>query len=81
MILTSPRLIFESFRAEELLQTMRNVYGSHGCHLLVINSKPKKGSIIESGLPAPDPWLRFLPRKANKVITLLRIFMQNSHCV
>ncbi|XP_059351867.1 trafficking protein particle complex subunit 8-like isoform X1 [Daphnia carinata] len=57
----------DAFKAEELLQTMRNAYGSHGCQLLVINSKPKKGSIIESGLPAPDPWLRFLPRKASKL--------------
>ena len=46
-----------TFRAEELLQTMRNAYGSYGCYLLVINSKPKKGSMIEPGLPAPDPWL------------------------
>ena len=65
-----------TFRAEELLQTMRNAYGSHGCYLLVINSKPKKGSMIEPGLPAPDPWLRFLPRKASKVINFPYFFFK-----
>ena len=58
-----------SCRAEEIFQSMRNAFGSHACHLLVINSKPKKGpgSHADIGLPAPDPWLRFLPRKSNKV--------------
>jgi hypothetical protein len=46
---------------------MRNAFGSHTCHLLVINSKPKKGLVPDSGLPAPDPWIRFLPRKSSKV--------------
>lgn len=47
---------------------MRNTYGAQSCHLLVINSKPKKGAIVEPSLPAPDPWLRFLPRKQSKVV-------------
>jgi len=59
------------FRAEEQFGMLRNVYGFHSCHLLVINSKPKKSSTTDVGLlPAPDPWLRFLPRKPNKVFSL-----------
>lgn len=55
-------------RAEENYQSLRNTYGAQLCHLLVINSKPLKSEQVDPSLPAPDPWLRFLPRKSNKVI-------------
>lgn len=60
-------LLFCFFRAEEIFQSMRTKYGTLGCHLLVINSKPKKVTNADLALPAPDPWLRFLPRKNSKV--------------
>lgn len=65
-------------RAEEQFGALRSAYGSNGCHLLVINSKPvksKAGLANDAGLlPAPDPWLRFLPRKSSKVNFLLLVF-------